>query len=195
MIDVYPVVQIGVGLLVTVTIILLALRRGRTSPQAQPTVHDFAVMHRTATVPEVGLSFAATMVSALVFIGLPGLFYTHGIGSWLYFCLPVIFGVSALSWFGSRISVLARRYDALSPFDVMNRVYRSNWNWCSVVRHYVYFRGSCSCDAVGRNWSPFAAGRCAIRAFGIGARICIFFVHDICWHAWATCVPTSIRAS
>lgn len=126
----YPFVQVIVGLLGTLLIILLALRRPKSErgqPRRRKSLDEFLVMKREASVREVGLSYSATMVSALVFVGLPGLFYTHGVGSWLYFCLPVIFGVSTLFWFGSRISVISRRIGANSPFDMMNHIYDSRW--------------------------------------------------------------------
>jgi SSS family solute:Na+ symporter len=130
MISHYPFVQVFVGLLGTVLIILLALRRPKSErgkPRRRKTLDEFLVMKREATVRQLGLSYSATMVSSLVFVGLPGLFYTHGVGSWLYFCLPVIFGVSTLFWFGSRISIISRKIGANSPFDMMNYIYESRW--------------------------------------------------------------------
>jgi SSS family solute:Na+ symporter len=131
MISHYPGLQVTVALLCTILLVWLAMRPGRPkSGIAAPprkSLEEYLVMRREATVQEVGLSYSATMVSALVFVGLPGLFYTHGVGSWLYFCLPVIFGVSTLFWFGSRISIISRESGAQSPFDAMNYIYGSRW--------------------------------------------------------------------
>jgi solute:Na+ symporter, SSS family len=75
----------------------------------------------------LGSSYAASMVSAMVFIPLPGLFYTHGIGAWLFICLPVIFGVSSFLWFGGRLRRLQNRArdPIISPFELVGFAYGS----------------------------------------------------------------------
>ncbi len=80
-----------------------------------------------ATSGLVGFSYAASMVSVFVFIPLPGLFYTHGIGGWLFVCLPVIAGTSVLYWFAPKYYSLAKQLGTnnYSPFETIGAAFGS----------------------------------------------------------------------
>lgn len=104
-------------------VLWLAVFKGRTAADSTP--RGFFLWGSSATAFIVAASYAASMISAFVFVALPGLFYTHGLGGWAYICLPVIFGVSAFAWFGTRLHRLASRTGALSPFEAIGWAYSS----------------------------------------------------------------------
>lgn len=114
-----------VSIVVTVLVFLYAINFGR-SPAAK-TLSEFFLMGRRGSRWMIGLSYTASMISALLFIGLPGMFYTHGIGAWLYICLPVMFAVLMFKGFGTGIRALQVESNAVSPFEAIGFAYKSRY--------------------------------------------------------------------
>lgn len=118
-------IQLLVAAAITLLTVLFAVDFGRT-PQTK-TTNKFFLMDQTAGRFLIGFSYAASMISALLFIGLPGLFYTHGIGGWLYICLPVLVAVSVFAWYGVGVHRLQKKSGAHSPFEALSSAYSGKW--------------------------------------------------------------------
>ena len=121
-----PTAQLALAGVITLATIAWAMARGYRSVEGT-TSQNFFLMNMSAGRWRIGISFATTMISAFLFIGLPGLFYSHGIGGWLYVCLPVIFGVATFQWYGTRVRKLQIESKAVSPFEALSSAYHSKW--------------------------------------------------------------------
>jgi SSS family solute:Na+ symporter len=84
---------------------------------------QFFLMNQDVSGWVLTLTYCATLLSAFTFVGLPGFFYTHGIGTWLFVPFCNIAAVLIFYFFGRRFRQLQSEYNSLSPFEIIARAY------------------------------------------------------------------------
>ncbi len=65
------------------------------------------------------LTWSATLFSAFTLVGLPGFFYTHGIGSWVFIAFADTYMGVMFYVIGRRIWRLGRQYDFITPTELL----------------------------------------------------------------------------
>jgi len=64
-------------------------------------------------------TWSATLFSAFTLVGLPGFFYTHGIGSWVFIAFADTYMGVMFYVIGRRIWRLGRQYDFITPTELL----------------------------------------------------------------------------
>jgi len=105
-------------LVLTIILGLVANRRMSSD------LEDFLLYGRQAGFVVLYLTVVATYHSAFAFLGSGGFFYTHGIGFWEAGTWTILVG--AITYvLGSRIWALGKRFDYITPADLMADFYES----------------------------------------------------------------------
>ena len=71
------------------------------------------------------LTYSATLFSAFTLVGMPGFFYTHGIGSWAFIAFADAFMAVLIYFFGRKFWLLARRFNFVTPTELLRYRYDS----------------------------------------------------------------------
>ena len=109
---------IGIYLVVTLVLGLVANR------SLSVDLDDFLLYGRKARFFVLYLTIVATYHSAFAFLGSSGFFYTHGIGFWVAGTWTVVTG--AITYvIGPRIWALGKKFDYMTPADMMADFYES----------------------------------------------------------------------
>ena len=106
--------------------LLAVLYLGYRGWKAQgPGLAEFFVAGRTLG-PVVGfLTWSATLFSAFTLVGLPGFFYTHGIGSWPFIAFADTFMGVLFYLIGRRLWRLSRERNLVTPVELLAVHYQS----------------------------------------------------------------------
>ncbi|HUU92275.1 MAG TPA: sodium:solute symporter family protein [Phycisphaerae bacterium] len=111
---------LAVYLAVVFCISLIVARRRRAK-----SMFEFFSAGRSVGSLAMSLTMFATLFSAFTMVGMPGFFYTHGVGAWGF----VVFGDLALAFvfyfYGIRVVRLAREHNLSSPIELLWVTYRS----------------------------------------------------------------------
>lgn len=75
----------------------------------------------------LSLTFFATLFSAFTVVGLPGFFYAHGVGTWLFVGFTNIVLVLSFFLVGHVFREKSIRYDTHSPVELIYRHYSGNY--------------------------------------------------------------------
>lgn len=65
------------------------------------------------------LTWSATLFSAFTLVGLPGFFYTHGIGSWVFIAFADTYMGVLFYLIGRRLWRLSRQFDFITPTELL----------------------------------------------------------------------------
>ena len=71
------------------------------------------------------LTYSATLFSAFTLVGMPGFFYTHGIGSWAFIAFADAFMAVLIYFLGRRFWLLGRRFNFVTPTELLRYRYDS----------------------------------------------------------------------
>ena len=117
MIVVGSIVGLSVFLLIVLVVGLVAYKKG-----LQSNVTDYFLASRALGVVALVGTLFATWFSTFAFLGGPGLFYKIGTG-WLVFGLFNSLGPLLIWVFGRRIWMLGKRYNFITPADLLDGYY------------------------------------------------------------------------
>lgn len=109
---------------VTVLFVIIAIK---SKSQTANTMESHYKGDRSLSPFVTMMSMGATLMSAFIFVGLSGFFYTHGIGSWVYvgwsnsamFLLTIVFGY--------RMWRLSHKFGYTTPLQFMSDRYQCKW--------------------------------------------------------------------
>lgn len=73
----------------------------------------------------VVMTFWASLFSAFTFIGLPGFFYTHGIGTFAFLVFADMLLIIPIFLYGRKIWKISLEHDSISPVEVLVKRYNS----------------------------------------------------------------------
>ena len=93
----------------------------------QRTMVAFFTANREFGSLAISLSMFATLFSAFTVIGIPGFFYTHGIGAWAFVAFADLALGFTFYFYGRRVVQLVRQYDLTSPVELLYTAYRSRF--------------------------------------------------------------------
>ncbi|MBI4464110.1 MAG: sodium:solute symporter family protein [Acidobacteria bacterium] len=65
------------------------------------------------------LTYSATLFSTFTLVGMPGFFYTHGIGSWAFIAFADVFMAVMIYVFGRRFWLLGRKFNFVTPTEFL----------------------------------------------------------------------------
>ncbi|MEW5919867.1 MAG: sodium:solute symporter family protein [Bacillota bacterium] len=88
---------------------------------------DFFVASRTLGFVALFFTYTATYHSASAFLGTGGFFYKHGMAYWALGPFTQIIGGLCLFIFGYRIWLLGKKYDYVTPGDMLGDFYQSDF--------------------------------------------------------------------
>lgn len=71
------------------------------------------------------LTYGATLFSAFALVGMPGFFYTHGIGSWGFIAFADVFQAVMIYVFGRKFWLLGRKFNFVTPAEFLKYRYNS----------------------------------------------------------------------
>ena len=71
------------------------------------------------------LTYSATLFSAFTLVGMPGFFYTHGIGSWAFIGFADIFMAVTIFVFGRKFWLLGWKFNFVTPTEFLKYRYNS----------------------------------------------------------------------
>lgn len=100
---------------------VLARRAGRTSGRG---VQDFFLAGRSLGGIVAALTYSATTYSAFMLVGLAGFTYIGGVGA-LGFELIYLSGLVLVAFFGPRFWLVGKRYNYLTPTEMLGDRYQS----------------------------------------------------------------------
>ncbi|MBT4174569.1 sodium:solute symporter family protein [archaeon] len=111
---------IGIYFCIMIIVGLFALKKRKIG-----NVTDFFNGGRSLGSLVVIMTFLATLFSAYTFVGLPGYFYTHGIGSFAFMAFIDMLIVIPTYLFGRKVWEMSKKYDAISPVEILTKRYNS----------------------------------------------------------------------
>ncbi len=115
-------VGLAVYLLIIIFVSCIIVLRKR-----QRTMVEFFAAGRSFGSFPITFSMFATLFSAFTVIGMPGYFYTHGIGAWAF----VVFADLSLGFvfyfYGRRVLEIAKRNELSSPVELLYTAYKSRF--------------------------------------------------------------------
>lgn len=117
--NVLAAVFLGVYLLILLVIAVIGFRR------RENTLEDFYVSKREVGAFVAFMTFSATLFSSFTLVGMPGFFYKHGIGSWVFIAFADIFMAVMIWLFGYRIWSLGKRFNYVTPTEFLKDRYES----------------------------------------------------------------------
>lgn len=88
-------------------------------------LQDFYVQSRSAGKFVAFMTFSATLFSSFTMVGMPGFFYTHGIGSWMFIAFADIFMALMIFVIGRRMWALGKRFGYVTPSEFLGDRYDS----------------------------------------------------------------------
>ena len=71
------------------------------------------------------LTYSATLFSAFTLVGMPGFFYTHGIGSWAFIGFADIFMSVLIFYFGRKFWLIGKKFNFVTPTEFLRYRYNS----------------------------------------------------------------------
>ncbi|NOZ81280.1 MAG: sodium:solute symporter family protein [DPANN group archaeon] len=92
----------------------------------EDTLEDFFVGRREIGKFVAFMTFSATLFSSFTLVGMPGFFYTHGIGSWVFIAFADVFMAVMIWFFGYRIWALGKKFRYITPTEFLRDRFDSN---------------------------------------------------------------------
>jgi SSS family solute:Na+ symporter len=89
-------------------------------------LEDFFVTKREAGKVIAFMTFSATLFSSFTLVGLPGYFYTHGIGAFVFVAFADVFMAICIYVFGVKIWALGKKFKYITPTELLKDRYDSN---------------------------------------------------------------------
>ncbi|MFQ6089108.1 MAG: hypothetical protein ACE5K0_09440 [Candidatus Methanofastidiosia archaeon] len=90
-------------------------------------LEDFFITKRTVGGFVAFMTFSATLFSSFTLVGMPGFFYTHGIGSWVFIAFADIFMALMIYFFGIRFWLLGKKFGYITPTEFLRDRYESDY--------------------------------------------------------------------
>lgn len=122
-----PTLSIGIvcGALLLLLVAAFKRRTRASASQVEDQANEYFLMGQAAGPMLLAVSYCATLLSAFTFIGLPGYFYGHGAGTWLFIPFSNIAAVMVFLLFGTFFRSIQARFGTYSPLDVIGLAYGS----------------------------------------------------------------------
>lgn len=89
------------------------------------TTNTYFLMDQKVSGVFLTATYCASLLSAFTFVGIPGFFYTHGIGTWLFIVMADVGAVLGFYVFGRVLRRLYQTYKSYSPFEIIGKHYGS----------------------------------------------------------------------
>ncbi|MCF7862258.1 sodium:solute symporter family protein [Candidatus Woesearchaeota archaeon] len=91
------------------------------------TLEDFFLRKRDTGVFIAIMTFSATLFSSFMLVGMPGFFYTHGIGSLAFVIFADILMAVLIFYLGNKLWTIAKRNNILTPTEFIEKRYNSKF--------------------------------------------------------------------
>jgi SSS family solute:Na+ symporter len=96
------------------------------------------------------LTFSATLFSAFTLVGMPGYFYTHGIGSWVFIAFADTFMALMIPLIGYRLWKIGKEFSYITPAQFLGERYESRILLIVVVLvQFIFLLPYMSIQAIG----------------------------------------------
>ncbi|WP_305971310.1 MULTISPECIES: sodium:solute symporter family protein [unclassified Mameliella] len=115
----------GIVIYIALSSVIAWLSRGGTS-ESTSTMSEYFLGGRGMGGILSALSYSATTYSAFMMVGLAGLTYKGGVGA-LGFEIVYFAGVSLVAIFGPRFWAVGRKYNFVTPSEMLGHRYGSRW--------------------------------------------------------------------
>ena len=97
----------------------------RAKSVSRKNIEEFYVAGRNIGWIITFLTFSATLFSAFTLVGMPGFFYTHGIGSWIFIAVVDTFMALMVPLVGYRIWKAGKKFHFVTPAQFLGERYES----------------------------------------------------------------------
>ena len=98
----------------------------------------------------LAMTIVATYVGASSFIGGPGIAYNLGLGWVLLACIQVPTAFFTLGILGKKLSIISRKLNAITIFDVLKARYNNSFFKCSILYYVNSILYKCYCCTIYR---------------------------------------------
>jgi solute:Na+ symporter, SSS family len=88
-------------------------------------LEDFFLRKRDTGVFVAIMTFSATLFSSFMLVGMPGFFYTHGIGSLAFVIFADILMAVLIFYLGNKLWTIAKKNNILTPTEFIEKRYNS----------------------------------------------------------------------
>ncbi len=113
-------------------------------------IEEFYVAGRNIGWIITFLTFSATLFSAFTLVGMPGFFYTHGIGSWTFIAVVDTFMALMVPLVGYRIWKAGREFHFVTPAQFLGERYESYLTLVvAVIIQFLFLLPYMSIQAIG----------------------------------------------
>ena len=122
----------------------------RTRHESRKNIEEFYVAGRNIGWIITFLTFSATLFSAFTLVGMPGFFYTHGIGSWTFIAIADTFMALMVPLVGYRIWKAGKVFGFVTPAQFLGERYESrSVLYIAVVVQFLFLLPYMSIQAIG----------------------------------------------
>ncbi len=88
-------------------------------------IEDFFLRKRDTGNFIAFMTFSATLFSSFTLVGMPGFFYTHGIGAWGFVVFADILMAVLVYFVGTKLWELSRKHNIITPTEYIRKRYNS----------------------------------------------------------------------
>jgi len=89
------------------------------------TLEDFFLNRRRTGTFIAFMTFSATLFSSFTLVGMPGFFYTHGIGAWAFVVFADILMAVLVYFVGMKLWKLSQKENIITPTEYIEKRYKS----------------------------------------------------------------------
>jgi len=128
------------------------------------TLEDFYLSRRSTGGFIAFMTFSATLFSSFTLVGMPGFFYTHGIGAWAFIIFADLLMAVVVYYVGTRLWEASRKWKLVTPTEYMARRYNKTAGVIALIISFVFLLPYISTQIIGMgiilgsiaNLTPFA---------------------------------------
>lgn len=122
----------------------------RARYKSRKNIEEFYVAGRNIGWIITFLTFSATLFSAFTLVGMPGFFYTHGIGSWIFIAVADTFMALMVPLVGYRIWKAGKAFGFVTPAQFLGKRYESRFIlYVAVIVQFLFLLPYMSIQAIG----------------------------------------------
>lgn len=111
--------------IVAYIIVLLIITVIVRAKQREKTMKDFFLAGRSLGPLLLTFTLFATLFSAFTVVGMPGFFYTHGIGTWAFAVFGDLLIPFVIFYFGLKVIKINRNSSSSSPIELLTHMYQN----------------------------------------------------------------------
>jgi len=113
------------------------------------TLEDFYLSRRQTGGFIAFMTFSATLFSSFTLVGMPGYFYTHGIGAWAFIIFADLLMAVLVYFLGTKLWEASRKWKLVTPTEYVTKRYNKTAGVIALIISFVFLLPYISTQIIG----------------------------------------------